>query len=168
MTGRRPAGSLRFRVTALAGLAVLAVLTAAGIGLTLTHRSFLTSSLDETLGDRADVIGERLRAGEQVVSADLPTDDVVVQVVDGDGAVLAASRDLPARRIWSGIPRRTTVSGGTMPNTGTDARVLATSVGRSTRWRGSAQRSTASRRATCNAGCRSRRPPTRSRDWPGR
>jgi signal transduction histidine kinase len=132
VTGRRPAGSLRFRVTALAGLAVLAVLTAAGVGLTLTHRAFLTAGLDETLGDRADVVAERLRAGQPVPSADLPTDDVVVQVVDGGGTVLAASQDLPDRRIWSEIPHRTTVRDGTMPNTGTDARVLATSVGDST------------------------------------
>jgi signal transduction histidine kinase len=129
VTRRRPGDSLRFRVTALAALAVLGVLTAAAIGLTLTHRAFLTSSLDETLGDRADVVVERLRAGQPVVSADLPTDDVVVQVVGRDGTVLAASRDLPARRIWSDTPRRTTVTDGTMPNTGTDARVLAVPVG---------------------------------------
>jgi signal transduction histidine kinase len=129
VTGRRPAGSLRFRVTALAGLAVLAVLTAAAAGLTLTHRGFLTSSLDETLGDRADVLAQRLGSGQPVAGADLPTDDVVVQVVGGDGRLLAASRDLPQRRIWSNTPRRTTVTDGTMPNTGTDARVLATPAG---------------------------------------
>jgi signal transduction histidine kinase len=131
-TRRRRSGSLRFRVTALAGVAVLAVLTAAGVGLTLTHRAFVTASLDETLGDRADVLAERVRTGHSLASADLPTDDVVVQVVDGDGTVLAASRDVPARRIWSDTPRRTTVTDGTMPNTGTDARVLATPVGDAT------------------------------------
>jgi signal transduction histidine kinase len=133
VTGRRhPAGSLRFRVTALAGLAVLAVLIAAGAGLTLTHRGFLTSSLDETLGDRADVLAERMRSGQPLAGADLPTDDVVVQVVASDGRLLAASRDLPRRRIWSDTPRRTTVTDGTMPNTGTDARVLATPAGDAT------------------------------------
>ena len=133
MSGRRrPGGSLRFRITALAGMAVLAVLTAAAVGLVLTHRGFVTRSLDETLGDRADVVADRLRTGKVVSSGDLPTDDVVVQVVAGDGSVLAASRDLPPRRIWSDTPRRTTVTDGTMPNTGTDARVLATPVGDAT------------------------------------
>lgn len=129
---RRPTGGLRFRVTALAGLAVLAVLAGAGVGLVVTHRAFVTTSLDETLGDRADVVADRLRSGRAVASADLPTDDVVVQVVDGNGSVLAASRDLPPRRIWSDTPRRTTVTDGTMPNTGTDARVLATPLGDAT------------------------------------
>jgi signal transduction histidine kinase len=129
---RRRGGSLRFRVTALAGLAVLAVLTAAGVGLTLTHRGFVTSNLDESLADRADVVAQRLRAGRAVAGTDLPTDDVVVQVVDSSGSVLAASRDLPPRRIWSDTPRRTKVADGTMPNSGTDARVLATPVGDAT------------------------------------
>ena len=56
---RRLGGSLRFRVTALAALAVLGVLTAAAAGLVLTHRAFLASSLDQTLGDHADTVVER-------------------------------------------------------------------------------------------------------------
>jgi signal transduction histidine kinase len=114
-------------VTALAALAVLAVLGTAGAGLTLAHRAVLVDSLDESLGDQADAVAGRLRAGRPV--GDLPGDDVVVQVVGPGGTVLAASRPLPARRIWSGDPRRTTVVDGTMPNNGTDARVLATPVG---------------------------------------
>jgi signal transduction histidine kinase len=130
---RRPApGSLRVRVTALAALAVLAVLGAAGAGLTLTHRAFLTDSLDETLGDRADAIGDLLRAGQPVQGADLPADDVVVQVVDGAGHVVVASRGLPAVPVWSDTPASTTITDGTMPNNGTDARVLATPVGNDT------------------------------------
>jgi signal transduction histidine kinase len=120
--------SLRFRVTALAALAVLAVLTAAGVGLTLTHQAFLTNSLDESLGDRADTIAGRLRAGLPVEERDLPTDDVVVQVVDDVGTVVAASRGLPDRRLWPDTPRRTTVTDGRMPDGSSDARVLATTV----------------------------------------
>ena len=131
-TRRRLAGSLRFRIAALAALAVLAVLTSAGVGLILTHRAFLTTSLDESLGDRADVITQRLRAGQPLGAADLPTDDTVVQVVDGTGAVVAASRGLPDRRVWPETPRRTTVTDGTMPNSGTDARVLARPAGDAT------------------------------------
>ena len=52
MTGRRTA-TLRFRVTAAATLAVLAVLGAAGTALVLTQRATLTDQLDETLVDRA-------------------------------------------------------------------------------------------------------------------
>jgi signal transduction histidine kinase len=125
-------GSLRFRVTALAALAVLAVLGAAGAGLTLTHRAFLTDSLDETLGDRADAIADLLRSGSAVAGADLPQDDVVVQVVDAAGTVVVASPDVPDRPVWSDTPGSTTITDGTMPNNGTDARVLAAPVGNDT------------------------------------
>jgi signal transduction histidine kinase len=125
-------GSLRFRVTALAALAVLAVLGAAGAGLTLTHRAFLTGSLDESLGDRAEAIADLLRADRPVEGADLPADDVVVQVVDDAGRVVVASRGLSSAPVWSGTPPRTTITDGTMPNDGTDARVLATPSGNDT------------------------------------
>ena len=120
-------GSLRFRVTALAALAVLAVLGTAGAGLTLAHRAVLVDGLDESLADQADAVADRLRAGRPV--GDLPAEDVVVQVVGPGGTVLADSPRLPARRIWAEVPRRTTVVDGTMPNNGTDARVLAMPVG---------------------------------------
>ena len=132
MTRRRLPGSLRFRITALAALAVLAVLGAAGVGLTLTHRAFLTNSLDESLGDRADAIADLLRAGRPVEGADLPADDVVVQVVDEDGRVVVASRGLTGRPLWSNTSRGTSIAGGTMPTDGTDARVLATPAGTDT------------------------------------
>jgi signal transduction histidine kinase len=121
--------SLRFRVTALAALAVFAVLAVAGVGLTVTHRAFLTHSLDETLGDRADAVARLLRAGLRVEGADLPADDVVVQVVDAAGAVVVASRGLPGEPVWTDTPSSTTITDGTMPNDGTDARVLATPAG---------------------------------------
>ncbi len=120
-------GSLRFRVTALAALAVLAVLGTAGAGLTLAHRAVLVDGLDESLADQADAVADRLRAGRPV--GDLPAEDVVVQVVNPGGTVLAGSPRLPGRRIWAEVPRRTTVVDGTMPNNGTDARVLAMPVG---------------------------------------
>jgi signal transduction histidine kinase len=120
-------GSLRFRVTALAALAVLAVLSAAGAGLTITHRAALLDSLDESLAERADAIAQRLRLGEPVEPRDLPTDDVAVQVVAREGSVLAASPGLADVRRWSQTPATTTVSDGEMPGGGS-ARVLAARV----------------------------------------
>jgi signal transduction histidine kinase len=123
----RLSGSLRFRVTALAALAVLAVLTAVGVGVTLNHRAVLTHSLDETLGDQADAIAGRLRTGQPVEQRDLPRDDVLVQAVDADGAVLAESSGLDGRRPWTETPARRTVRDGTRPDGGR-VRVLATPV----------------------------------------
>jgi signal transduction histidine kinase len=134
MTGRRrrPSGSLRARVTALAAVAVLAALTIAGVGLTLTHRAFLVAGLDETLGDRADEIAQWVRAGEPVDQRDLPTDDVVVQVVDGEGAVRAASPGSSGTRLWFQTPPRTSVVDGELPDGRGPARVLAEPVGDAT------------------------------------
>jgi signal transduction histidine kinase len=55
-----------------------------------------------------------------------------VLVVDPAGSVVVGSRDLPGRPVWSDAPRNTTITDGTMPNNGTDARVLATTVGADT------------------------------------
>jgi len=123
---RRVTGSLRFRISALASLAVLAVLTTVGVGVTLTHRAVLTDSLDESLGDRADAIADQLRTGEQVERRDLPTEDFVVQVVGRDGTVLATSPGAPGR-VWRDTPRKTVVRDGELPD-GESARVLATPV----------------------------------------
>ncbi|MCW2684297.1 MAG: sensor histidine kinase [Blastococcus sp.] len=125
--GRLP-GSLRFRVTALAALAVLGVLTSVGVGVTLAHRAVLTDSLDESLGDQADAIAARVRAGEPVQRRDLPRDDVVAQVVDSDGTVLAESPGLAGIRLGTETPAGTTVRGGVLPDGGA-ARVLVTPVG---------------------------------------
>lgn len=123
--------SLRFRVTALAALAVLAVLTAVGVGVTLTHRAVLTESLDESLGDQAEAVAGRLRSGQPVEQRDLPSDDVLVQVVDSGGAVVAESSGLDGNRLGTDTPDRTTVRDGELPGDG-PARVLATPVGGAT------------------------------------
>jgi hypothetical protein len=47
-------GSVRFRVTALATLAVLAVLVATSIGLVAAERRSLSDDVGETIGQRAD------------------------------------------------------------------------------------------------------------------
>jgi signal transduction histidine kinase len=126
--GRRLTGSLRFRITALAALAVLLVLAAAGVGLVLTHRAVLTDSLDESLEDRAEAIADQLAAGDTVDRRDLPSDDVVVQVVARDGTVLASSPGIPSTRLWSQTPERSSVVDGDLPDGRGAARVLALPV----------------------------------------
>jgi hypothetical protein len=124
----RQTRSLRFRITALAALALLSVLTAVGVGLALTQRAILTDGLDQSIGDRADAIAARLVAGQDVQPRDLPGDDVLVQVVDGDGTVVAASTGLADVRLSPFQPERTTISDGRFPGGGR-ARVLAKPAG---------------------------------------
>lgn len=85
-------GTLRLRVTVVAALAVLGVLSVTSIGLVLVHHHALVAGLDEILDQHADTLEARLRSGQPVLDRDLPTDDVQVQLVGADGTVLAASR----------------------------------------------------------------------------
>jgi signal transduction histidine kinase len=88
---RRLFASMRFRVTALAALAVLAVLVSAGVGLVIAQRRILTQSVDDTLTQRADDIAALVADG---LAGSLPgtsDDDTIAQVVSDDGEVLAAS-----------------------------------------------------------------------------
>jgi signal transduction histidine kinase len=80
--------SLRLRVTAVAALAVLAVLTAAGTALVLAQRATLTDQLDESLADRASA------------AVELTTEDVTVRVRPGvdAGRTTAADGTLPDGR----------------------------------------------------------------------
>ena len=121
-TGRRT-GGLRFRVTALASVAVLVVLAVAGVALVEIQRAILVDGLEQSISDRADALAARMAAGEQVSSGSLPVDDVLVQVVDGAGRVIAASPGLGGPSLGL-APPGTTVSGGELPG-GQPARVLA-------------------------------------------
>jgi signal transduction histidine kinase len=85
--GRR---TLRARVSLLTAAAVLVVLLLAAAGLVLAQRATLTRGLDETLVDRADAGVAALRNGLSGLP-DVPGDDVVVQVLGADGAVVASS-----------------------------------------------------------------------------
>jgi signal transduction histidine kinase len=83
-------GTLRFRITALATLVVLAVLVIAGVGLVVAQRRLLTENLDDALRQRADDLGTLVT--RRHVPPTLPnTEDVLLQIVTPDGAVLAAS-----------------------------------------------------------------------------
>jgi signal transduction histidine kinase len=89
--------TLRVRVTALAALAVLGVLTTASVYIVLAQRAALVDALDETLDQQADVVLDELRAGRTVTGDDLPSEDVLVEVVGPDGTLLAASDGLDGR-----------------------------------------------------------------------
>jgi signal transduction histidine kinase len=88
-----PPATLRIRVSAVAALAVLLVLSVASAGLVLAQRDALTEVLDEAVDRQADELEARLDAGRSVDGAGL-SDDLVVEVVDADGTRLAASREL--------------------------------------------------------------------------
>jgi signal transduction histidine kinase len=125
-TGPRT-GGLRFRVTALASVAVLVVLAVAGVALVEIQRAILVDGLEQSISDRADALAARMAAGEQVSSDSLPGDDVLVQVVDGAGRVVAASPGLEQTSLGV-APTGTTVSAGELPD-GQAARVLARRAG---------------------------------------
>lgn len=94
MTAPRPR-ALRTRIAAVATAAVLVALAVAGALLVSTHRALLTEDLDESLTARADIAAERVAAGRPVSPADLGSDDVVVQVLDG----AASPTDLTIRTV---------------------------------------------------------------------
>ena len=126
MTARRllPTG-LRTRVTAVAALAVLLVLTAASVGLVLTQRAALTEALDESLERQAEDLLARLTSGTPVRSSALPSDDVVVEVVDADGSRLAASPEVDGDLLAGvRVPKDGTPVTVEIPSTGEDARLL--------------------------------------------
>ncbi len=80
---RRPfQAGVRWRVTALATLAVAAVLVAAGVLLVVRQRADLVEQLDESLAVEADQLAGGLASGAPVApSAD---DDRVVTLIDGE------------------------------------------------------------------------------------
>lgn len=88
---RRLFGPIRFRVTAFATLAVLAVLVAAGVGLVVAQRRLLTQNLDDTLGQRADDIASLVANRPTSPLPGSSDDDTIAQVVSADGQVITAS-----------------------------------------------------------------------------
>jgi signal transduction histidine kinase len=86
--------TLRARVTAVAALAVFAVLSAAGVGLVVAQRTALIDTVDEHLDQQADVVERELEAGRPVRAGDLPSEDVLVEIVAPDGRRIAASEGL--------------------------------------------------------------------------
>jgi signal transduction histidine kinase len=121
--------TLRARVTAVAALAVLAVLAAASVGLVVAQRAALLDAIDEHLDQQADAVERALQAGRPIRAGDLPTDDVLVEVIAPDGTRLAASEGLQER-----LPRGGASDGVVtveLPD-GDEARLLERGVGRAT------------------------------------
>ena len=92
---RQRTATVRFRITALATLAVLIVLVGASVALVLTQRNVLTAELDESLSARLDDVEALVATGETppvlVAGGD---EDTVVQVVDTQGRVLASTANV--------------------------------------------------------------------------
>jgi signal transduction histidine kinase len=90
---RQVVGTLRFRITALAALAVIAVLVSTGIGLIIAQRRLLTENVQDTIREQADDLGT-LVAGGPVPRTLTNPEDLLVQIVTPEGDVLAASPNI--------------------------------------------------------------------------
>jgi signal transduction histidine kinase len=108
---RRVTGTVRFRVTALATVAVLVVLTVAAVGVVVAQGRLLTESLDDSVRQAADRVADSVRAGDVQVGPgglddDDDDDDAAVQVVDRDGEVIAATPNLAGEGLIADPPVR--------------------------------------------------------------
>jgi signal transduction histidine kinase len=83
---RRPR-TLRTRVAVLVAVAMLVLLTLAGVGLVLAHRALLVESVDEAVVRQADALVRTVEDGRPPTAADLVSDDMVVQVLGDDGTI---------------------------------------------------------------------------------
>jgi len=94
----RLAGSVRFRITAIAVAAVLLVLVTASFALVAAQRQLLTENLDETLEQQADALAELLATSRppQTLTGFGDAEDGIVQVV-GAGGVLGSSASVAGR-----------------------------------------------------------------------
>jgi signal transduction histidine kinase len=95
---RRVTGTVRFRVTALATLALVAVLAVTGVLLVLTQKRMLTNNLREAIDDRAGQIQRQVEDG--TVPATLSVvgdDDDLAQVVAPPDRVVAATTNVAGR-----------------------------------------------------------------------
>ncbi len=90
--------TLRFRVTALATVAVLAVLSAVSVGVVLQQRATLTAGLDEALTAQAGSLVAQLRNG--TADPETSDDDFGFQLVTPDGTLVGASTRLAGQPVW--------------------------------------------------------------------
>jgi signal transduction histidine kinase len=92
MTPERVRGTMRFRITALATLAVAAVLALTAVGLVVTQRRVLTDNLDESLQQEAAAIADDWSTGQMPSTlAPVGDDDAFAQLVDDDGRVVSTA-----------------------------------------------------------------------------
>lgn len=126
------AASIRVRITALAALAVIVVLAAAGTALVVTQRSQLIDNLDAGLRQRADDLSIQIaQAIPEVLGAS--NQPGFAQLIAPEGVVLAASLDLagdpPVLPRSSAGPGDTIVTLENLPFDDDPYRVLARPVG---------------------------------------
>jgi signal transduction histidine kinase len=95
---RALAGTVRFRLTAVATLLVAVVLVVTGVALVVAQRRILTGSVDEGLRDRADDIERTvlpdLSASAPIDIDNLGAEDAAAQVVGPSASVVAASSNV--------------------------------------------------------------------------
>ena len=88
----KPRASLRVRVTFVSTLVVALALAAAGVALDAALRSSQLDAVDAALDTRAGDIESLLEGNALPTNLDVPRDDIV-QVIDTDGDIVAASRN---------------------------------------------------------------------------
>jgi signal transduction histidine kinase len=82
---------VRVRTTALATIVVGVALAAGAVGLVLALRATLTSEVERSVRQQARAAAEVLESGGTPGLLEDDDDDVIAQVTDGDGRVVAAS-----------------------------------------------------------------------------
>jgi signal transduction histidine kinase len=132
---RERVGTVRFRVSAVAALAVVLVLTAAGVALVLAQRSILLQDLDESLVRQADLVATRLEAGAAVDRTVLLSDDAAVLVSGPHGDAVAGAPGLIDRIFRYGpAPVGTAALATDLPGPDGGFRVLSRRVDESSLW----------------------------------
>ncbi len=99
--------SLRFRLTVVATVLVLAVLVAGGGLLFLLQRGQLVDNVDQSLRERADTIEGLFAEGDTPVSFAADDDDRGVQIVGSDGEVVVSSDNLAGAGQLAELPSAT-------------------------------------------------------------
>lgn len=90
--GHRLIRTVRFRVTALATLAVLTMLVVVAIGLVAAQARLLTGNLDEAVREGARAIEAAVGTGEEPSAlGGFGDDDTMAQIVTDEGRVVAAT-----------------------------------------------------------------------------
>lgn len=101
----RLTASVRFRVTALAVLAVLGVLVTTGAVLVVAHRQLLMSNVDEALTQSAANLERSLVSGViPPLLGGFGDDDAVAQIVRPDGEVVAATPNVTGESAVAALP----------------------------------------------------------------
>ena len=98
-----PRASLRVRVTLVATLVVAVALAAAGVGLDAALRSSQLDAVDTALDTRAGDIESILEGNALPSNLDVGRDDIV-QVIDTDGNIVAASPNATDQPLFLGQP----------------------------------------------------------------